>query len=103
MKKLRRRWMDSLFVGDICLSNGHSLMPLVSCSIAVLSCLFSITAAAQGIRHRIAIFTPLYLDSTFDDLNNYRYGTQFPKFINPGLEFYEGAQLALDSLSKERA
>ena len=25
----------------------------------------------------------------------------FPKFINPGLEFYEGAQLALDSLGKE--
>src|SRR6266498_1768330 len=56
---------------------------------------------AQTTRHKIAIFTPLYLDSAFDDHNNYRYEKQFPKFINPGLEFYEGAQLALDSLARE--
>ena len=56
---------------------------------------------AQPVKHKIAIFSPLYLDSAFDDLNNYRYEKQFPKFINPGLEFYEGVQLALDSLSKE--
>ncbi len=53
--------------------------------------------------HKIAIFAPLYLDSAFDNFSNYRYEKQFPKFINPGLEFYEGAQLALDSLSKEGA
>lgn len=53
-------------------------------------------------RHRIAIFAPLYLDSAFDGYNEYRYAKNvFPKFINPGLEFYEGAQLALDSLAKE--
>jgi hypothetical protein len=53
------------------------------------------------IRHQVAIFVPLYLDSAFDASNNYRYDKNFPKFINPGLEFYEGAQLALDSLEKE--
>ncbi len=53
-------------------------------------------------KHRIAIFAPLYLDSAFDAVNEYRYTKNaFPKFINPGLEFYEGAQLALDSLAKE--
>lgn len=52
---------------------------------------------------KIAIFAPLYLDSAFDGALNYRYGKTFPKFINPGLEFYEGAQLALDSLQKENA
>ena len=56
---------------------------------------------AQNVVHKIAIFSPLYLDSAFDNLNNYRYEKQFPKFINPGLEFYEGVQLALDSLAKE--
>ena len=56
---------------------------------------------SQTTKHKIAIFAPLYLDSAFDDLNNYRYEKQFPKFINPGLEFYEGAQLALDSLARE--
>jgi hypothetical protein len=53
---------------------------------------------------RIAIFAPLYLDSAFDLNDEYRYAKNvFPKFINPGLEFYEGAQLALDSLNKEGA
>lgn len=51
---------------------------------------------------RIAVFAPLYLDSAYNELNEYRYGKNvFPKFINPGLEFYEGVQMALDSLSRE--
>src|SRR5688500_4860586 len=52
-------------------------------------------------RYQVAIFTPLFLDSAFDESTNYRYGKAFPKFINPGLEFYEGAELAIDSLNKE--
>lgn len=53
---------------------------------------------------KLAIFAPLYLDSAFDQFDEYRYGRNvLPKFINPGLEFYEGAQLALDSLNKEGA
>lgn len=55
---------------------------------------------AQNNKQKIAVFVPLYLDSAFDASNNYRYDKNFPKFINPGLEFYEGAQLALDSLTK---
>lgn len=55
-------------------------------------------------KQKIAIFAPLYLDSAFNELDEYRYAKNvFPKFINPGLEFYEGAQLALDSLNKEYA
>jgi hypothetical protein len=56
---------------------------------------------SAGSRPQVAIFIPLYLDSAFDASNNYRYEKNFPKFINPGLEFYEGAQLALDSLEEE--
>jgi hypothetical protein len=52
-------------------------------------------------RPRLAIFAPLYLDSAFDAAGNYRYDKGFPKFISPGLEFYEGAQMALDTLAKE--
>ncbi len=72
----------------------------------IACCLLSIIASAQTgiLKHRIAIFTPLYLDSAFDGDDEYRYAKNvFPKFINPGLEFYEGAQLALDSLNKEKA
>ncbi len=53
-------------------------------------------------RHKVAIFAPLYLDSAFNSVDEYRYAKNvFPKFINAGLEFYEGAQLALDSMAKE--
>jgi hypothetical protein len=50
----------------------------------------------------VAVFIPLYLDSAFNSsTGEYKYGKQFPKFINPGLEFYEGIQMALDSLKAE--
>lgn len=51
----------------------------------------------------VAVFTPLYLDSAFDPIDNYRYNKTFPRFFNAGLEFYEGVQLALDSLQREGA
>ena len=44
---------------------------------------------------------PLYLDSAYDAADTYKYGKGFPKQSIPGLEFYIGAQYALDSLQKE--
>src|ERR1700722_18920539 len=58
-------------------------------------------AVDSNARHQVAIFLPLYLDSAFDASGNYRYDKNFPKFMNPGLEFYEGVELALDSMRKE--
>jgi len=53
-------------------------------------------------RQQIAIFTPLFLDSAFDITGNYRYDAKtFPKQSSAGLEFWEGAELAIDSLQKE--
>src|SRR6478735_2426677 len=47
-------------------------------------------------RQRIAIFTPLYLDSAFDVAGNYRYDAKtFPRISSAGLEFWEGAELAI--------
>jgi hypothetical protein len=54
-------------------------------------------------KYHIAVFLPLYLDSAFDANGSYRYDQNFPKFINPGLEFYEGLELAADSLVKVNA
>jgi len=51
---------------------------------------------------RIAVFAPLYLDSAFEASGNYKPGNTFPRYINPGLDFYEGVQLALDSLAGEK-
>lgn len=52
---------------------------------------------AQQTPKQIAIFTPFYLDSAFVN-NQYVFNDQFPKFLNPGLEFWQGAQIAIDSL-----
>ena len=71
-------------------------------ALTVLS--FCSPAQERPPKHRVAVFAPLYLDSAFDATNEYRYAKNvFPKFINPGLEFYEGVQLALDSLNIENA
>lgn len=70
-------------------------------SLAQVDTVFAPVKDTTKERKRIAIFTPLYLDSAFDAAGNYRYAKSFPKFINSGLEFWEGAQLAIDSLTKE--
>lgn len=49
---------------------------------------------------KIALFTSLYLDSAYTADLSYRYGNSFPKQTISGLEFYLGAQFALDSLGK---
>jgi hypothetical protein len=49
----------------------------------------------------ITFLLPLYLDSAFDASGSWRFGKQFPRYFLPGLEFYEGVQLAIDSLNKE--
>ena len=64
--------------------------------------LFIVTLAQTPLRQKIAVFTPLYIDSAFDG-SNYRYDKTFPKFLNPGVEFYQGVQWALDSLEKKGA
>lgn len=52
-------------------------------------------------KYHIAVFLPLYLDSAFDASGNYRFDQNFPKYLNPGLEFYEGLEMAMDSLHKK--
>src|SRR4030095_15773626 len=50
---------------------------------------------------RIAIILPLYLDSAFDNYD-YKLGNlNIPKYFLPGLEFYNGITMAVDSLQKE--
>lgn len=62
-----------------------------------------VSAQTETPKYKIAIFAPLYLDSAYDADGEYRFAkNSFPKYINPGLELYEGAQLALDSLNDEK-
>lgn len=59
------------------------------------------TQATDSARYHIAVFLPLYLDSAFDASGVYRFDQNFPKYLNPGLEFYEGLQMAMDSIQKK--
>jgi len=105
MKIINKTGLPLLWKGN----EGEVLKPKksffqIACFVLpVVCCLLSTGIIAQTNKQKIAVFVPLYLDSAFDAGNNYRYDKNFPKFINPGLEFYEGVQLALDSLNKEKA
>lgn len=57
---------------------------------------------AQNPTKKIAIFTPFYLDSAYKN-NSYAFDQQFPKFLNPGIEFWQGAMIAIDSLKANGA
>jgi ABC-type branched-subunit amino acid transport system substrate-binding protein len=50
--------------------------------------------------YNVAVFAPLYLDSVFATSADIP-GRTMPRYVLPGLEFYEGVQLALDSLEKQ--
>jgi ABC-type branched-subunit amino acid transport system substrate-binding protein len=54
---------------------------------------------AQGTvkTYKVGIFAPLYLDSLFN-ASGYKYGKDVPKFAMAGLDFVQGAQVALDSI-----
>lgn len=67
---------------------------------ALLFASASIGFAQDGERlktYRVGIFSALYLDSIFTG-TTYNYGKKFPKFAQQGLDFVQGAQIALDSL-----
>jgi ABC-type branched-subunit amino acid transport system substrate-binding protein len=50
---------------------------------------------------KVAVFAPVYLDTAFNG-NNYLLGNNnLPKVVLPGLDFYNGIQLAIDSLNAE--
>jgi hypothetical protein len=52
---------------------------------------------------RIAVFAPVYLDSAFTG-DTYKLGrNNLPKYILPGLDFYNGMLMAVDSLNTEKA
>src|SRR5688572_3355660 len=81
-----------------------SIFSCLFCLIAIqLTAITNITAQIDStVKHRkIAVLAPLYLDSAFDAGGNYRYGKALPKFIAPGLEFYQGVQMAIDSLQSQ--
>ena len=63
----------------------------------MLFSLFSFAQQAPLKTYRVGIFSALYLDSVFSN-DEYNYGKKFPKFTQQGLDFVQGAEIALDSM-----
>ncbi len=74
---------------------------LLKFSIGLLFLLCSNGLIAQKIENRIAVFAPIYLDSAFSGTTFKIWDNVLPKNMVPGLEFYNGIQMAIDSLQKE--
>lgn len=75
-------------------------------SIIILSISFSkgINAQTSMSPLRVAVLAPLYMDSAFDNNFNYKFSsTSMPRYIFPGLDFYNGVMMAIDSLKKENS
>lgn len=63
----------------------------------------TIFSVAQTKQFKIAVFAPIYLDSVFDGDTYKSNNNNIPKSVLPGLDFYNGVMLAIDSLQKENA
>ena len=50
---------------------------------------------------KIAVLSPLYLDSAFDGYSYKLGNSNMPQYVITGLDFYNGVMLAVDSLNKE--
>ncbi len=59
------------------------------------------TAVAPPPKLKIAVLSPLYLDSAFDGYSYKLGNSNMPQYIITGLDFYNGVMLAVDSLKKE--
>ena len=82
---------------------GFITVLLLGTSLLTLPAIAKAQKDTISTRTRIAIFSPMYLDSAFDASGSYRHGKSLPKYLSAGLEFYQGIQLAVDSLQKENA
>jgi len=76
--------------------------------LALLFFIGSLTTFAQAVdsvkpaKVKVAVLLPLYLDSAFNGAVYKLGNNNIPKYMLPGLEFYNGVIMAIDSLQKER-
>ncbi len=62
----------------------------------------SVAAQVPAIKkYRVGIFASLYLDSSFTG-SNYKFANQMPRHILPGLDFVQGALMAVDSIGSKQ-
>jgi len=60
-----------------------------------------VQAQSASRKVKVSVLVPLFLDSAFNG-NTYKLGNNnLPRYMMPGLEFYNGVLMAVDSLQKE--
>jgi hypothetical protein len=74
---------------------------LLQSTLCVLFLFFSQHTIAQKTENRIAVFAPIYIDSAFNGTTFKVWENALPKNMIPGLEFFNGIQMAIDSLQQE--
>jgi len=84
------------------MSNRFTIMKQRTFMLVVLLIIgFANSSTAQQKKHRIAVFSPIYLDSAFNGNTFKLWGNYLPKNMLPGLEFYDGIMMAIDSLKAD--
>lgn len=80
-----------------------------------ICCLLLLLSIAAGLAHRaeaqadtskpvkVAVFIPIYAQAVLDTISDTSNGPNLPRTVLPGLEFYNGAMMAIDSLNQEGA
>ncbi len=69
--------------------------------LVTLSCIVSVNITIAQARLKVAVFAPVYLDSAFNG-DDYKLGSNnLPKSMLPGLDFYNGVMMAIDSLESD--
>lgn len=66
----------------------------------IMTC--ALYAQSSNKRLKVAFFAPIYIDSSFEGMNYKLGGANLSKAILPGLDFYNGMLLAVDSLNAEK-
>jgi len=69
--------------------------------VVLLSCLATQESRAQETPIKVVVFAPIYLDSAFNGSSFKLGNNSLPKYLLPGLEFYNGVMMAIDSLNTE--
>lgn len=63
--------------------------------------MYSANLSAQQVKtYKVGLFVPLFLDSAYSETGKYRFGKSFPKQSLPGLEFYQGAEFAMEAFNQ---
>ncbi len=81
-------------------------MKNIYCSLLLLSMVAGFTKKADAQSDtakpvKVAVFIPLYADGVFDTISYTSEKPNLPKTVLPGLEFYNGVMMAIDSLNHD--